>query len=91
MARRDNVVSYLTKFTQIRDEKAAIGEVVHEIEMVRIARMASPSSGACLFEYWHGRNFPTGKGYGTTSFRRSCELGPHMQANQRLKRSRIFP
>jgi hypothetical protein len=37
MARGDIVASYLTKFTQIRDELVAVGEVVDEIELVRIA------------------------------------------------------
>jgi hypothetical protein len=37
MARGDIVASYLTKFTQIRDELATVGEVVDETELVRIA------------------------------------------------------
>jgi hypothetical protein len=37
MAKGESVVSYLTKFTQIRDELAAVGETVDETELVRIA------------------------------------------------------
>jgi 2-phosphoglycerate kinase len=37
MARGDFVASYLTKFTQIRDELATVGEVMDETELVRIA------------------------------------------------------
>jgi hypothetical protein len=36
MAKGESVVTYLTKFTQIRDELATVGETVDEIEMVRI-------------------------------------------------------
>jgi hypothetical protein len=35
MARGDSVATYLTKFTQIRDELAAVGETVDETELVR--------------------------------------------------------
>jgi hypothetical protein len=37
MARGDTVATYLTKFTQIRDELVAVGEAVNETELVRIA------------------------------------------------------
>jgi hypothetical protein len=37
MARGESVATYLTKFTQIRDELAVVGETVDEIELVRIA------------------------------------------------------
>jgi len=37
MAKRESVVTYLTKFTQIRDELAIMGEAVEENELVRIA------------------------------------------------------
>jgi hypothetical protein len=35
MAKGESVVTYLTKFTQIRDELAVVGEAVDEIELVR--------------------------------------------------------
>jgi hypothetical protein len=35
MAKGDSVATYLTKFTQIRDELAAVGETVDETELVR--------------------------------------------------------
>jgi hypothetical protein len=35
MAKGESVVTYLTKFTQIRDELAAVGEAVDETELVR--------------------------------------------------------
>jgi hypothetical protein len=37
MAKRELVVTYLTKFTLIRDERAAVGETVDETELVRTA------------------------------------------------------
>jgi hypothetical protein len=37
MAKGELVVTYLTKFTQIRDELAVVGEAVDETELVRIA------------------------------------------------------
>jgi hypothetical protein len=37
MARGETVATYPTKFTQIRDELAIVGEAVNEIELVRIA------------------------------------------------------
>jgi hypothetical protein len=37
MVRGESVVTYLTKFTQIRDELAVVGETVDETELVRIA------------------------------------------------------
>jgi 2-phosphoglycerate kinase len=35
MARGDTVATYHSKFTQIRDELAAVGEAMNEIELVR--------------------------------------------------------
>jgi hypothetical protein len=37
MAKGESIVAYLTKFTQIRDELAVVGEAVVEIELVRTA------------------------------------------------------
>jgi hypothetical protein len=37
MGKGELVVTYLTKFTQIRDELAAVGETVVETELVRTA------------------------------------------------------
>jgi hypothetical protein len=37
MAKGESVVTYLTKFTQIRDELAVVGEAVDETELVRTA------------------------------------------------------
>jgi hypothetical protein len=35
MAKGDSVATYLTKFTQIRDELVAVGEIVDETKLVR--------------------------------------------------------
>jgi hypothetical protein len=35
IAKGVSVVTYLTKFTQIRDELATVGEIVDETELVR--------------------------------------------------------
>ena len=35
MAKGESVVTYITKFTQIRDELAVVGEAVDETELVR--------------------------------------------------------
>ena len=37
MAKGESVVTYLTKFTQIQDELAAVGETMDETELVRTA------------------------------------------------------
>jgi hypothetical protein len=37
MANKESVVTYLTKFTQIRDELAVVGEAVYETQRVRTA------------------------------------------------------
>jgi len=37
MAKGESIVTYLTRFTQIIDEMAVVGETVDETEMVRIA------------------------------------------------------
>ena len=31
----ENVISYLTRITQVRDELGAVGEVIHDVELVR--------------------------------------------------------
>ena len=35
MGKGESMVTYLTKFSQIKDELAAVGEVVDEIELAR--------------------------------------------------------
>jgi hypothetical protein len=44
MSSSDIVVSYLMRITQIRDQLAAIGEVVDDVELVNVALSGLPSS-----------------------------------------------
>jgi hypothetical protein len=50
MARGELVVTYLTKFTQIRDELATVGETVDETKLVRTTLNVFTNSGMCLSE-----------------------------------------
>ncbi len=45
MAKGEIMVSYLTRVAQVKDELAAIGEVISNSELVRIALKASTRSG----------------------------------------------
>ena len=49
MARGESVTSYLTRVSQVRDELAAVGEVVDSVEFIRVALMASRNPGRALF------------------------------------------
>jgi hypothetical protein len=71
MLNSESVTSYLGRFTQIRDELAAVEEIVDLNFLVRTTT-ASPNLGVHLFEaLWPGSSCPVGRDSGTTSFRRS--------------------
>jgi hypothetical protein len=91
MATGESVVTYLTKFTQIRDELAAVGEAMDEIELVRTTLNGFTKQWEVfVWEWWLGKNSLIGRGHGMTSPRRSCELMPLKLASQRVKRRRMW-
>jgi hypothetical protein len=92
MAKGELLVTYLTKFTQIRDELAAVGEVVDETELVRTALNGFTKQWEVFVQGVVAREkLPDwGRGYGMTSPRRSCELMPLRLTSQRVKRRRMW-
>jgi hypothetical protein len=44
MSSEDTVVNYLMKITQIRDQLAAIGDTVQDVELVNVALRGLPKS-----------------------------------------------
>jgi hypothetical protein len=65
MSRSDNVTSYFMRITQVRDQLAAIGEKVDDVELVNVALNGFPKSwepfvkGVCA-----GKIFQIGRGFG---------------------------
>jgi len=47
MTRGENVASYLTRLRQIKDELSAVGEVIPDPELVRIALKGFTKDGTC--------------------------------------------
>jgi hypothetical protein len=75
MTKIDSITSFLTIFSQIRDELAAMGEIVDPSELERTTLMAFPNLGRALYEALCLESIcPVGRGSGMTLYKRSLEL-----------------
>jgi hypothetical protein len=71
MTKAENVVTYLTRLTQVRDELGDVGEAIAESELVRTTLNGVTKQWDFLLrELWLGRSFPSGNVFGMTLFRR---------------------
>jgi hypothetical protein len=71
MTKAGNVVTYLTRLTQVRDELGVAGEAIADSELVRTALNGVNKQRVFLLRaLWLGRTFPSGNIFGMTLFRR---------------------
>jgi hypothetical protein len=71
MTKAENVVTYLTRLTQVRDELGAMGEAIVESDLVRTALNGVSKQWVFLRRaLLLGRSFPIGNVFGMTLFRR---------------------
>ena len=57
MGKGEGMASYLTKITQVRDELAAVGDVIGSPEMVRTTlNGVTAVEHICLDHYWEGEH-----------------------------------
>jgi hypothetical protein len=74
MTKAKNVVTYLTRLTQVRDELGAVGESITDSELVRTTLNGVTKNDLFLLrELWLGRIFPSGNIFGMTLFKRKLE------------------
>jgi hypothetical protein len=76
MGKEESVSSYLTRVAQVKDELAAVGEVISDSELVRIALKGFTKEWEVSVKCVVGReHLPIGADCGTISLRRRSEEG----------------
>jgi hypothetical protein len=85
MSTSDNVTSYLMRITQIRDQLAAVGETILDAELVNVALNGfSKAWEPFIMGIVPERNFPSGRDFGMTAFRRRLVESPDLASREEV-------
>lgn len=92
MSKSDSVVTYLTKFTQVRDDLEGVGETTPNFELVRLALMGFTKPRRFLSTgLWLGRSSHIKRDCGVISSKRRSKEGLCQGLMPRLKMKVNFP
>jgi len=79
MAKSESIVSYLIRFTQVKDKLAGVGETVPEKDMVSFALLGFPKSWEKFIDAVSGReNLPGWEQHGVPMCRRRLGNNPDL-------------
>jgi hypothetical protein len=91
MTKAENVVTYLTRLTQVRDELGAVGEAIADSDLVRTTLNGVSKQWVVLWRaLLLGRSFPVGNVFGMTLFRRRPGEVMYMAVHPLVMRRRMW-
>jgi hypothetical protein len=91
MTKAENVVTYLTRLTQVRDELGVVGEAIVDSDLVRTTLNGVSKQWVVLWRaLLLGRSFPVGNVFGMNLFRRRPKEVMYMVVHLQVMRRRMW-